>query len=124
MLFQRRTWATRIVHKMGLPMRSHEATLLTGLAIWASKQQPVMVDRADKSLTKRDRVLLAAMEMADNQSAVLKVAEELTVHPLAAEELLDRFRRSAISLAKENGLEEIANVGMRARMRSLSAWPE
>jgi hypothetical protein len=110
-LFERRRWAIRVIEKMGLPIRSAEATVLIDLAVWASKDtdanSPTLIR---KKLPKRESVLIAAVRMADNHSAVNRVAQALKLSAIEAQNLLDRLRRAAIEVAKDNGLTKIAEV--------------
>ena len=92
-------------------IRSEDATFAIDLIVRVAK-------RAPSGLPKRDAVIIAAIYMPENQAAVSKVAEGLDVNPRAAEVFFDRVRREAIEVAKEEGLQEIAERGRRVRMRS------
>jgi hypothetical protein len=110
---RRRAWAVRVVGRVCEDIRSEEATLAIELIVRVAK-------RAPSGLPKRDAVIIAAIYMPENQAAVSKVAEGLDVNPRAAEVFLDRVRREAIEVAKEEGLQEIAERGRRDRMRYLA----
>jgi hypothetical protein len=94
-------------------IRSEEATLAIDLILRAAK-------RAPSGLPKRDAVIIAAIYLPKNQAAVSKIAEGLDVNPKAAEVFLDRVRREAIEVAKQEGLQEIAERGRRDRMHYLA----
>ena len=110
---RRRVWAVRIVGRVCEDIRSEEATLAIDLIVRAA-------NRAPSGLPKRDAVIIAAIYMAENQAAVSKVADDLDVNPKAAEVFLDRVRREAIEVAKQEGLQEIAERGRRDRVRYLA----
>jgi hypothetical protein len=113
MFFKRRVWAVRVVGRVCEDIRSEEATLAIDLIVRVAK-------RAPSGLPKRDAVIIAAIYMPENQAAVSKVAEGLDVNPKAAEVFLDRVRREAIEVAKEEGLQKIAERGRRDRVRHLA----
>jgi hypothetical protein len=117
MLFPRRRWAIRIIEKAGFRIQSREASVLIELIIWASKQNQRMMERSiGQSLPVRDGVLVAAMAMENNQSAVVRVAEELAVHPVAAEKALAQLATAARDVAIENGLSKLIEItGRRQR---------
>jgi len=106
MLFPRRRWAIRVVEKAGFPIGSQEATLLIDLLIWASKQDPKQVPPAEG-------VLISALRMVHNQTAVLKVADELAVSLVAAENALARLPQAAIAVAAEHGMNEFVKIATR-----------
>jgi hypothetical protein len=111
MLFPRRTWALRVTEGMGLHPKSRETTLLVDLLIWSAEQDAKMMQQAGTSiLPKPEGILLGAISMVNNHSAVLKTARELQIEPQTAENLLLRMRASAIALAKQNGFESLLRL--------------
>jgi hypothetical protein len=106
MLFPRRRWATRVVEKTSFSTRSREATALIEMLIWASKQLSSRVPVAE-------RVLVSAMRMVHNQSAILNLAAALDVHPAAAEEALAELQEAAISIATEHGMPDVVRLAGR-----------
>ena len=106
MIFPRRRWATRIIEKAGFPIRSREATVLIDLLIWASK-------RNQQGLPIAEQVLIPALRMVYNQSAIVKVAEELALSSIAAENALDKLPQAAIAVAAEHGLNEFVELATR-----------
>ena len=117
MLFPRRTWSTRVIGKMGLPIGSPEAKILIDLLIWASKQderttQPV----ARTALPIADQILFWAIRLASNPAVVERITELLHVPQEEARQLLMAMHAAGRALAAENGLAmlvEIADQGVR-----------
>jgi hypothetical protein len=67
MLFPRRTWALRVIERMGLPARSPQATLLAEMMIFAAKDEAIEMEVAiGRKLPKPEGVLLAGLAMAHN----------------------------------------------------------
>jgi hypothetical protein len=111
MLFPRRRWAVRLIEKMGLPIKSREATILVDFVIRASKQNEQMIKRStEKSLPTAELVLLAASRMASNQSAVMQLAKELAVNVVAAHNVLIKLSKAAHDVASENGYTKPADT--------------
>jgi hypothetical protein len=119
LLFPRRRCAVRLIEKMGLPIKSREASILIELVIWASKQnQRAMQQAIGKSLSVAELVLIAAARMANSPSATTKIAQELAVSPIAAENALIRLSKAARDLAAENGYGKIVEMIDRSRSTS------
>jgi hypothetical protein len=76
----------------GFPIRSREAKLLIDLLMRASKE-------SSKGLPTAEQVLLSALRMFHDKTAVVKVAKGLAVSPLAAERALAKLPNAAITLA-------------------------
>jgi hypothetical protein len=106
MLFPRRRWAIRVVEKTSFSIRSREATALIEMLIWASKQLPNEAPVAE-------RVLMSAMTMVHNQSAIVDLAAELDVHPVAAQKTLAELQEAAILVATERGMPEVVRLARR-----------
>jgi len=102
-----------VVGRVCEDIRSVEATLAIDLIVRAAKKAP-------SRLPKREAGIIAAIAMPENRAAVSKVAEGLDMNPKAAEVFLDRVRREAIEVAKQEGLQEIAERGRRDRVRYLA----
>src|SRR5258708_4184901 len=109
---RRRVWAVRVVGRVCEDIHSEEATLAIELIVRGAK-------RAPSGLRKRDAVIIAAMYMPETQAAVRKVGEGLDVSPRDAEVFLERVRREALEVAKEEGLQKIAERGGSDRRRYL-----
>jgi CheY-like chemotaxis protein len=104
MFFERRRWARRIVDRVCVNMHSQEATLLVHMIIWAAKHMPAKA-------SKREAVIMAAIGMAANQTAIARVAEELVVPPDVAQRFLARIHGAAVALARENGMQAVEERG-------------
>src|SRR5271165_4833939 len=113
MIFPRRRWAIRVIEKAGFATQSREATILLDLLVRASKQNSPM-----GSLPTAEQVLISALRMVENQFAIIKVAEELAVSPLAAETALARLSQAAIAVAAERGMKQFAEIAIRQRPQS------
>ena len=79
-------------------MHSQEATLLVHMILWAAKHMPAKA-------SKRETVIMAALGMAANQTAIARMAEELLVPPEVAQRFLERIHGAAVALARENGMQ-------------------
>lgn len=112
MLFPRRCWAVRVVAKAGFRVPSREARTLIGMLIFASRQQP-------SKLPVAEQVLISAMRMFLNQSAVVKLAEELAASPAAAEEGLKRLPEAALAVASEYGLTAFVETVNRLELHQI-----
>jgi hypothetical protein len=106
MLSPRRRWAVRVVEKTSFAIRSREATALIEMLIWASKQLPSQAPIAE-------RVLMSAMTMVQNQSAIVDLAAELDVHPVAAQKALAELQEASISVATERGMPDFVRFARR-----------
>jgi hypothetical protein len=106
MFFARRRWATRVVEKTGFPIRSREATELIEMLIWASKQFPSRVPAAES-------VLVSAMRMVHNQSAMVNLANGLDGDLVAAEKALAQLSEAAIAVATEHGMPDFVRLARR-----------
>jgi hypothetical protein len=104
MFLERRRWARRIVERVCVNMDSQEATLLVYMIIWAAKHMPAKA-------SKRDAVIMAAIGMAANQTAIARMAEELVVPPDVAQRFLERIHGAAVALARENGMQGVEERG-------------
>jgi hypothetical protein len=106
MLFPRRGWAIRVIKKTSFSIRSREATTLIEMLIWASKQLPSQAPVGE-------RVLISAMTMVHNQSAIVDLAAELDLHPVAAQKALAELQEAAISVATEHGMPDLVRLARR-----------
>ena len=111
MLFPRRTWATRVIDKMGIPIKSKEATALIELLIWASKEDTKMMNEvAGFSLSKRDLIITWATRMYRNQSAVTQFAKEAGLNEVEAQEILKSMRNAGMAMATELGIQKLLEI--------------
>lgn len=85
-------------------MDSQEAMLLVQMIIWAAKHMPAKA-------TKREAVIMAAIGMAANQTAIARMAEELAVSPAVAKRFLEGVHGAALALARENGMQAVEGRG-------------
>jgi hypothetical protein len=99
--FGRRRWAIRVVEKTSTPVTSRAGTAMIELLIFASKQTPLPV---------AESVLIPAARIGHNQYAVVRLAEELAVHPAAAEKPLMELRGAARQVAAEHGYAKVVEV--------------
>jgi hypothetical protein len=76
------------------------------LLIRASKNNP-------KELPVAEQVLVSALRLFDDQSAIAKVAEELAVPSSAAERALAKLPKAAIAVASENRMRSFVQVANR-----------
>lgn len=114
MLFPRRTWAVRVVERMGIPIKSAAATCLIEILVWASKQdEQMMKEVAGFALPIRDIVIGLATSMVHNQSAVKRLSDNLGVPPQAARMLLTDLRTAGRALAVDNGLTKVVELADR-----------
>jgi hypothetical protein len=98
---ERRLWAMRVIEKAGFPIGSMEAKVLIDMLIWASKHTP-------KQVPISESVLISAIRMQHNQTAIAKLADVLIVHPAAAENALAKLPIAAIGVAVEHGMTDFA----------------
>lgn len=111
MLFPRRTWATRVVGKMGLPIKSREATALIELLIWASKQDTKMMkDVVGLSLSPRDLIVAWSVQMYRNPSAVKQFAKEASLGDAQALKILQDLRTAGLAMAAEFGMHKLLEL--------------
>ena len=89
---------------MCVNMHSQEATLLVHMILWAAKHMPAKA-------SKREAVIMAAIGMAANQTAIARMAEELVVPPDVAQRFLERIHGAAVALARENGMQGVEERG-------------
>jgi hypothetical protein len=61
--------------------------------------------------SKREAVIMAAVGMAANQTAIARTAEELVVPPDVAQRFLERIHGAAVALARENGMQGVEERG-------------
>jgi Response regulator receiver domain len=115
MFFDRRRWARRIVERVCVDMDSQEATLLVHMIILAAKHMPAKA-------SKREAVIMAAICMAANQTAIARMVEELVVPPDVAQRFLERIHGAAVALARENGMQGVEERG-HARGDALQGQP-
>ena len=114
MFFPRRTWALRITERMGLAGNSNETALLVDLLIWSAKEEAELMKEAiGKTLSKAEGILMGALTMVNNHSAIVKVSRDLRILPQDAEKLLLSMRKSALELASENNFDKIVKVATR-----------
>jgi hypothetical protein len=114
MLFPRRTWALRVTERMGLAGNSIETTLLVDLLIWSAKEEAELMKEAlGKTLSKAEGILMGAVTVVNNHSAIVKVSQDLKISPQDAERLLLSMRKSALELASENNFDTIVKVATR-----------
>src|SRR5262249_28644179 len=114
MLFPRRTWATRVIRKMGVPIKSKEATALIELLIWASKEDTKMMkDVAVFSLSSSELIVAWATRMYRNRSAVWQFAEEASIDEAQALEILKDMRTAGMALAQEHGMKKLLELENR-----------
>jgi hypothetical protein len=76
------------------------------MLIWASKQFPSQVPVAES-------VLMPAITMVHNQSAVISLAEDLDEDPVAAEKTLAHLSEAAIAVATEHGMPDLVRLARR-----------
>src|SRR3954464_5061212 len=81
--FGRRRWAIRVIERTTSPVMSRAGTAMIELLIFASKQTPLSVPES---------ILVPAARIGENQSAIVRLAEELAVHPAAAKKALMKMR--------------------------------
>lgn len=105
MFFARRRHALRIVEKMGLPVRSLEATHIVEMIIDGSKQYDAMFPGAPVS--KQEQVLWSVAAMTDNASAYNRLAR-VGVPSSRVNELMQLARQAGREHAIEVGLPEVA----------------
>jgi len=111
MLFPRRTWATRVIGKMGLPIKSKEATALIELLIWASKEDTkTMNEVAGFSLSTRDLIITWSTRMYRNQSAVTQFAKDASLNEAEALETLKAMRTAGLAMAAELGMQKLLEL--------------
>jgi hypothetical protein len=111
MLFPRRTWATRVIGKMGLPIKSKEATALIDLLIWASKEDThLMKDVAGFSLSPGELIVKWACAMHRNQSAKQKFAEKASLDVADAARVLEEMHVAGIGLATEHKMQKLLEL--------------
>lgn len=96
---ERRLWATRVIEKAGFPIGSREAKVLIDMLIWASKHTPQQVPISES-------VLISAIRMQHNQTAIVKIADDLIVDPAAAKNALAKLPIAAIGVAVEHGMTD------------------
>lgn len=111
MLFPRRTWATRVIGRMGLPIKSNEATALIELLIWASKEDTKMMNEVSgTSLTPKELIIMWACRMHNNPSAMRRFMELAAVDAPSAAATFERMRTAGISLATEEKLHKLVEL--------------
>ena len=116
MLFALRRWSIKVMEEMGLPVASKEATILIDLLIWSSKVEAQMLRQARVPLlSKPERILMGAIKMVHNPTAIDKVSNDLRIHPQAAEDLLNVMRNSGLALASRHGFELLLQTENRYR---------
>jgi len=105
MLFARRRWAIRIAERIkDLSIRSPTATTLIRMTIYGSKLYTRKI-HADTGLWVRlpESVLIAAMAMAVERTAVEELGRSLAIGPDSAMRLLEGWAQAAAQLATERG---------------------
>jgi hypothetical protein len=105
MLFQRRRWALRIIEKMGLSVRSREASLLVEFMISGAKNLSTAA-----AIGKTKSILTVASTMAENTAGVATVARGLSIDIIQAQILLGRLREAAREVAMESGFDDLINA--------------
>jgi hypothetical protein len=80
---------------------SRAGTAMIELLIFASKQTPLSVPES---------ILVPAARIGENQSAIVRLAEELAVHPAAAKKALMKMRAAARQVAAEHGYTKIVEL--------------
>jgi hypothetical protein len=116
MFFGTPSGASKIIDRMGLPVRSPEAKVLIRLIDWSAKQTDKMFQTMRKPAPpKAEGELSAAISMARNASATAEVARVLHIEPEKARTLLVQCREAAAAMASEAGLSEIADIATRDR---------
>ena len=114
MLFPRRTWALRVTEGMGLRVKSNETTLLADLLIWSAKQDEAMFASGGMpAISKPEGILMGALTMVNNQSAVSKVATELGLSQSDSLELLRQMQASGLALVKQHNFENLVTLAKR-----------
>lgn len=106
MIFPRRRWSVRVIKAAGFQIRSLEASLLIDLLMHASKKNL-------KGLPVAEQVLLSALRMFQDRTAVAKVAEKLAISSSAAERALATLPKAAIAVATENKMKSFVEVANR-----------
>jgi hypothetical protein len=114
MLFARRRWAIRIAEKAGLSVRSPEATLLINLTLFGARE----LSRTAAAATghrppKIEFILLTAMRLVGNSTAINEVARVLQIESRPARSLLLNWRHAALELAAEYGFGKLVDVALR-----------
>ena len=108
MLFPRRTWAIRVVEKIGIPIKSPEATSLISLLIWATKQDEKMLKSVEgKSLSVADITITWASHMERNASAVKQLSKDAKISLARAEQLLRDLKKAARAVAVEHKMTAV-----------------
>jgi hypothetical protein len=111
MLFPRRTWATRVIGKMGLPIKSKEATALIDLLVWASKEDTQMMKGvAGFSLPAGELIVMWACAMHRNRSAIQRFAEKANLTLTDAARILKDMREAGIQLATEQKMAKLLEI--------------
>jgi hypothetical protein len=114
MLFPRRPWALLVTERMGLAGSSNETTLLVDLLIWSAKQDERMLAGSElQKLSKAEGILMGALTMVNNASAVGKVARELGVDQAASVFLLRNMQTAGLSLAEEYDYSTLVEIAKR-----------
>jgi hypothetical protein len=105
-MLTRRHWVRRVIKKAGFPSHSREAAVLTDLLRNASKAN-------SKQLPISEQVLVAAMRLVDDKTAVTKLTQDLAVSSVKAECDLARLPKAAIVLAAENKMNSFLQLANR-----------
>ncbi|KAA2244277.1 hypothetical protein [Salinarimonas soli] len=96
MWFEARRWAYRLTGRMGLPAWSREATELVSLILFVAKRIPTVPGR---TIRARERVLLAALDIAQSEAARDALARRLGVSAEEARMFQDDLLRARAALA-------------------------
>ncbi len=117
MLFPRRTWALRVTERMGLSGGSRETHLLVDLLIWSGKQDDAIMKAAGApQFTKPESILMCAISMVNNHSAVSKIAKDLGIDQLSALSLLTQMQAAGLELIKQHEFTSLRQLAQRKKL--------
>jgi DNA-binding MarR family transcriptional regulator len=117
MLFPRRTWALRVIERMGLIGGSRETHLLVDLLIWSAKQENQMLKAAGApQFSKPESILMGAISMVNNHSAVSKVAKDLGLDQLSALGILTQMQAAGLDLIKQHEFTSLHKLAQRKNL--------
>jgi DNA-binding MarR family transcriptional regulator len=118
MLFPRKTWALRVTERMGLIGSSRETRLLVDLLIWSAKQEQQMLKTAGApQFSKPESILMGAISMVNNHSAVSNVAKELGLDQLSALGLLTQMQAAGIDLIEQHDFTSLRQFAQRQNLK-------
>ncbi len=107
MFFARRRHALRVIEKMGLNVRSPEATEIAEMIIAGAKQYAAMFPNAPVKVSKLEQVLWSVAAMTDNASAYNRLSRSFGMSNERVNVLMRLARQAGRDVAIESGLPEV-----------------